>query len=254
MERIKELNRFQKGVLLLSVMIVLIFTAVYPMTISRVGFAYKGAILVPSQENDSMVYSGKVRGKPARFTVSADKTVTFQYSDQTYGPYTATEDPTAIPEDNSIAQNMTGVELCCGQEIFFRGGIRNYGERRLVFYEDGSSADIRVTVVAGNGTEVYENGKRVDPMEPSAVDILDLMAGPTLTNKGEWTGWFYGVLLCGLTVISVLFADELFRAGLFFQIQNADQAEPSEWEIASRYVSWVILPILALAIFIMGLQ
>lgn len=254
MERIKELNRFQKGVLILSVIIVLIFTAVYPMTISRVGFAYKGAILVPSQENDSMVYSGKVRGKPARFTVSADKTVTFQYADQTYGPYTATEDPTAVPEDNSIAQNMTGVELRCGQEVIFRGGIRNYGDRRLVFYEDGSPADIRITVVAGNGTEVYENGKRVDPMEPSAVDILNVMAGPTLTNKGEWTGWFYGVLLCGLTVISVLFADELFRAGLFFQIQNADQAEPSEWEIASRYVSWVILPILALVVFIMGLQ
>lgn len=254
MERIKELNRFQKGVLILSVIIVLIFTAVYPMTISRVGFAYKGAILVPSQENDSMVYTGKVRGKPARFTVSPDKTVLYQYADQTYGPYTATEDPTAIPEDNSMAQNMTGVELRCGQEIIFRGGIRNYGERRLVFYEDGSSADIRVTVVAGNGTEVYENGKRVDPMDPSAVDILNVMAGPTLTHKGQWTGWFYGVLLCGLTVISVLFADELFRAGLFFQIQNADQAEPSEWEIASRYVSWVILPILALAIFIMGLQ
>lgn len=253
MERIKELNRFQKGVLILSVIIVLIFTAVYPMTISRVGFAYKGAILVPSQENDSMVYSGKVRGKPARFTVSADKTVTFQYADQTYGPYTAKEDPTAVPEDNSMAQNMTGVELRCGQEIIFRGGIRNYGERRLVFYEDGSPADIRITVMAGNGTEVYENGKKVDPMEPSAVDILDLMAGPTLTHKGEWTGWFYGVFVSGITVISVLFADELFRFGLSFRIQDVDQAEPSEWEIAGRYFSWAILPILALAVFIMGL-
>lgn len=68
---------------------VLAFTVVYPMTIAREGFAYENGILIPTQGNDNTVYSGKIQGKQASFTVYADKTVGFQYGDKTYGPYTA---------------------------------------------------------------------------------------------------------------------------------------------------------------------
>ena len=44
---------------------------------------------------------------------------------------------------------------------------------------------------------------------------------------------------------SILFADELFRWNMAFQIRNADQAEPSDWEIASRYIFWTGMPLLA---------
>ena len=52
----------------------------------------------------------------------------------------------------------------------------------------------------------------------------------------------------------MLFADELFRWNLAFQIRNVDHAEPSEWEIASRYLGWTVLTIMALVLYIMGLQ
>jgi len=53
---------------------------------------------------------------------------------------------------------------------------------------------------------------------------------------------------------SVLFADELFRFNLAFRIRDAGRAEPSEWEIAGRYISWAVLPVVALALFIEGLR
>ena len=61
-ERIKNLNKYQKGFLAVIIAMVLIFTVVYAVTISRVGFAYKDAILVPSEENGVTVYSGKLEG------------------------------------------------------------------------------------------------------------------------------------------------------------------------------------------------
>ena len=123
MEKLKSLNRYQKAILLLMTCIVLIFTVLYPVTINRVGFAYKNTILIPSQKDGITTYSGKIKGKPAIFTVSEDKIVHFQYDDKLYGPYTAKESPDSVPRHNNFGGALTGVELYCGKELIFRGGI-----------------------------------------------------------------------------------------------------------------------------------
>lgn len=256
MERIKALNWYQKSILILMTVMALVFAGIYAATISRVGFAYKDAILMPSQENGSTLYSGKIRGAQAIFTVSPDKTVAFRYGDQTYGPYTAKDDPTAIPKDDEMADSMTGVELRCGEEILFRGGMMKHGNTLWLYNEDGTieNLGIRITAEASNGIMVDANGNVIDPMEPSAITILDLMAGPELTHKGAWSAWFWGVFICILTAITILFADELFLWNLSFQIRDIDKVEPSDWEIASRYIGWTAFPFSAFIIFIMGLQ
>lgn len=104
------------------------------------------------------------------------------------------------------------------------------------------------------GVEKDENGNRIDPVEPSAEIILELMNGPELTHKGESLAWFCAVFICVLNALSIFFADELFRWNLSFRIRNADHAEPSDGEIAGRYIGWTVMTIVALAIFIMGLQ
>lgn len=253
MEKIKSLNRYQKGVLLFMIAMSLIFAVVYPITISRVGFEYKDKILTPGQENGSMVYSGKIHGQQAHFTVSEDKTVVFQYGDKTYGPYTAKEDPTAIPKDEEMEETMIGVELRQGEDILFRGGVVNRGDYRWLYNEDGTPESIGITFTTSNGI-MDENGKVIDPMEPSVSTILDLMDNPNLTHKGVWFAWFGAVFVCILNTFYILFADELFRWNLTFHIRNADHAEPSDWEIAGRYISWTVMSIMALVIFIMGLQ
>ena len=253
MDRIRSLNRYQQGILVIMIAMALFFAVMYPVTIGRVGFEYKNAILVPRQGNDSTVYSGKIRGQQAQFTVSEDGTVVFRYGDKTYGPYTAKEDATAIPEGEELAEYMTGVELRRGETVLFRGGILETGDSFFLYNEDGTP-DFGISYVTGDGVERDENGNEIDPMEPSVSTILKLMKNPELTHKGEGFAWFGAVLICVLNAISILFADELFRWNLSFQIRNADGAEPSDFEIAGRYIGWTAMTIAALAIFIIGLQ
>ena len=61
------------------------------------------------------------------------------------------------------------------------------------------------------------------------------------------------MFVCAVTAFSILFADELFRWDLSFRVRDVEQAEPSDWEIASRYIGWAVCLILALGIFIKGL-
>lgn len=255
MERIKRLNRYQKGILVLTIVMVILFFAIYAVTISRVGFEYKGAIFVPTQGNQSIVYSGKIRGQQASFTVSEDKTVVFRYGDKTYGPYTAKEDPSAIPEkEGKPMPGMTGVELFDGDSILFRGAYEPFGNDYLLFNEDGSINNITITFTANDGIERDENGNIVDPAEPSASTILRLMNDPPFTHKGEWVAWFGAAFICVLNSISILFADELFRFRLMFQIRDTEYAEPSDWEMIRRYIGWTFLLIAAFVVFIIGLQ
>lgn len=254
MKRLKALNRYQKAVLIIITIMVLVFTVLYPLTISREGFAYQGAILVPSRQDSSTLYSGKIEGQAACFTVSADKTVQFQYGDKTYGPYTAQTDPAAIPQEHDLREQMTGVALYCGDTLLFRGGVLPWGDALMLIDTDGTLADFSISVTTVNGTTIDANGNVVDPMEPSASIILEIMAGPQLTHKGSWGVWLGCVGICLLTALSIVFVDELFRWELSFHIRDVEQAEPSDWELAGRYISWTVLPIIALALFIRGLQ
>lgn len=254
MERIKSLNRYQKCVLIFMVTMAMVFAVVYPIIISEVGFEYKNTILVPSKENDSTLYSGKIQGQQAHFTVSEDKTVIFQHGDRTYGPYTTKEDPTAIPKDEEMSEYMTGVELRQGEDILFRGGVLEIGDSYWMYNEDGTINNFGFSYVTGDGIERDENGNVIDSIEPSASTILKLMNDPKLTHKGEWSALFGAVFICVINALSILFADELFRWDLAFRIRNVDNAEPSDWEITGRYIGWTALTIMALVLFIVGLQ
>lgn len=45
MERIKGLDRYQKGILLFMAVMVLVFTVAYSITTTRIGFSYRDTIL-----------------------------------------------------------------------------------------------------------------------------------------------------------------------------------------------------------------
>ena len=254
MQRIKNLNGYQKGLLLLMLAMALVFAAVYHVNVSRVGVLYQDAIFVPEEENGVTVYSGKVRGERAQITVSEDRSVVFQCGDKTYGPYTVKEDPTALPELEIGSEGMTGVELREGEQILFRGGFWQTGEDYWLCNEDGSMEFFKILYTTGDGVQRDADGNVVDPLEPALSDILRLVYGPELTHKGSWLAWLGAVFISFLTAVSILYADELFRWDLSFQIQNAEAAEPSEWEMMKRYISWTVFVIAALIVYFLGLQ
>ena len=251
-KRIKNLNRYQKCFLLIMLLMSLVFTILYPITISRVGYEYKNSIFVPIQENNNIIYSGKIHGTQAHFTVSEDKTLVFQYGDKTYGPYTLKEDSGAIPQNDDMSEYMTGVELRCGEKILFRGGVLQTADSYWLYNEDGN--DYEFSYMAEDETERDADGNIIDPDEPSTGNILELMNDPVLTHKGNWTAWLGALIISIFNAFSILYADEIFRWNLAFQIRDTDGAEPSDWEIAGRYVSWIILILVALIIYTMGLN
>lgn len=240
MKKLKSLNNYQKCVLMITAVMVLVFSVLYPKTISKVGFEYRDTILVAGMENGDTVYAGKINGMPVKFTVTEDKTVFYQHDDKTFGPYTLIEDPTAIPENTSNAEEMTGVELRSGEETVFRGGaLKLWGNYRLYDEENALEQTIYQTVQS---------------IEPTVPEILALMDGPELKHKGQWGTWLAASLLCLLNVISIFFAEELFRFSMAFHISDANNAAPSDWEIGRRYFGWTALTIMALVLYVKGLM
>lgn len=257
MKRAKDLNLYAKLLLLFMALLLLLFTVLYPVITSRVGFLYQDTIFVPKEFSDRTVYSGKLNGKAAQFTVSEDRTVVFQYGDTIYGPYTAREDASAIPQaDPNSAEYMTGIELFQGAELFFRGGVFKTNDTYWLFSEDGQLDSLTFTNPDSDGIERDTSGNIIDSIAPSAATIWELMDGPFLTHRGQWLGWLMGVLLCLVNGYCILYADELFRWQLSWEIRDPapDLAEPSDWQIMTRYISWTILLIWAIVLFIIGLQ
>lgn len=254
MARIRQLDWYQRGILILLLALALVFAVIYRVRIARVGFLYQDKIFVPSEENGATVYSGKISGEPAQFTVSEDKAVSFHCGEKTYGPYTVTEDPTALPEVEIEREGMTGVEIREGEKLVFRGGFWRSGEDYWLRNEDGDMELFEIFYTTDDGVMRDANGNAVDPLEPALSDILRLVYGPELTHKGSWLAWFGAVFISLLNAGSILYADELFHWDLSFQIRNAETAEPSDWELMKRYLSWTVLTIMLLVIYIVGLR
>ena len=253
MERIRNLETFQKVMLIISVLLVLVFSVLYPVVISRVGFEYMDSILVPEQSGGGTVYSGRIGGVEASFAVSADKTVEFHYGGDLYGLYAVVEDPKAVPEDVELGPHMTGVELYENGELLFRGGMYRSDGFILLYDEDGNAVSTGLSI-SFSGVAYGPDGEPIDPMEPSSAVILDLAYGPELTHKGEWRMFIVGAICCVLNALSIVFADEFFRFFMALRIRNAAAAEPSGLELLSRHFSWAALALVAFAVFAIGLS
>lgn len=254
-QKIKDLNWYQKGILLLLLALIPVYAVIYHVSISRVGVLYNDKIFVPAEESGATVYSGRLDGKPAEITVTNDKTaVTFRCGDTVYGPYTIEEDPSALADIEFCPSDMRGVALYDGETLLFRGGFWPSGEFTQLYRADGSP-DLQMGLYAvENGVWKDADGNAVDPMKPDAADILRIALAPELTHKGDWLVWFGAVCISLLNAATILYADELFRWNLSFQIQNAEDVEPSEWEMLSRYLGWTVLTILAFVVYILGLK
>ena len=250
MERIRNLDRYPKILLIVLAAMAIAFGAIYGVTASRVGYLYNDEIFVPRQSEGALVYEGKVDGLDSRIVVSPD-TVIVNWGSKTYGPYTLREDPTAIPDDHSFA--MTGIEILDGDKVFFRGGITDEQEDFWLISED-SFTPFTMTYTMSDGIEYDINGNPVDHMKPTPRQIVSLLRGPELEHKGQWQVYGMMLFVSVLVALSILFADELFYLSLAFRVQNAETAEPSDWHIASRIISWTILAGVILLGYCMGLR
>ena len=250
MERLKGLNRYQQALLLLTVLMIAVFIPIYSIASSRVGFEYMDKILLPETKDGTTVYSGRIEGKPISFTVIQNQVVLFQWGDQKSGPYTVTEDDSAIPDAGALADlPLKGIEVRKGEQLLFRGGALQNGANWYLYGEDGS-----YETISGDLLIRYdEDHLFIEETDPSVETVLSLLNNPVLKAKGDWIGFCYGLLIAVANVVYILFADELFRHKMSFQIANVQDVEPSEWEIVGRYISWTLFTAITLVLFIVGL-
>lgn len=254
MRRFKELDSYQIKLVIFMALMVLVFTVLYGVVTGQRGFLYRDTILVPEQISGATVYVGDLEGAPAAFTVTADGAVTFAYAEKTYGPYTLREDPAAVAQERQGYPGIRGLEVYCAGERIFRGAVWKTDDFVWLENENGEMELADAVVISGDGIITDENGNVIDPMEPSILTVLELAEGPELKHKGYWGVWFLGVVLCAITVLLMLFADELWHFQMAFTVRNPLGTEPSDWVYAQRYICWTLLPICALILFIVGLQ
>ena len=255
MEKIRSLGTYEKFILILLVLMVLLFSVLYPVTMNKKGFAYHGIILRPTKTEDGTVYSGVVQGTPVSFEVNNDRTVVCRAGEQITGPYSVTEVPDAVPEGDPWEEMMTGVELKCGEELVFRGGmVQRNGEFLLVSDGEDETGRVIITKDYDPGAVYDFEGNEIDLTKPSPASIIELMYGPKMSNMGSVAGWIGGLFICAITAVIVIFAKDLFRFNVSLRVQNADNAEPSDLTVAGWYVAWTVMPLLALFVFIIGLR
>ncbi len=261
MERIKEMGKYQRGVLFLSLAMIVIFTVLYPLLYPRVGFmcnndyAYPSAFLEMRKEDGITVYEGWVKGKKLTFRVEKADTLICYYGDKTYGPFTARRDPSAVPKTNGAARDMVGVEIREGEEVLFRGGVLMLDEESLSMrLVEETDTDPNHNIIISNGNNwIHDEEDTNDRMKPTEYTILSLLAGPKLIHKANWWGWIAGMYFAVCTALYALFPDELFRFRMSFRVYNTENLYPSDWEIASRYIGWTACAGIALISFVMGL-
>lgn len=252
MNRIKELDINQKIIVLTLLIFFLVFTVIYSINGSKVGYLHAGGILVPNDDYSSVVYQGEIQKESASIVVTSENVVTFQWGNKQYGPYTLQEDPTAVDAEKAY---LTGIEILEGDQVVFRGGFYRSGENGKNFVLLNEEGHIEISIVpVSNGTVLDSDGKEIDPLALSAAQIVELVYGPELVDQVEWYAWFCAVFISVVAIVSILFADDLFRMRLSFRVRDPDLIEPSDLELASRWFAWIILPIIALIFYIAGLK
>lgn len=245
-----KLSLYQKIMLFLLVLILIVFSVLYYNTLTREGYKYHGKLLVVSYEEGRTLYTGQIDEKQAQFIVTKDNVITFTWGDKAYGPYTIKEDPAAVPPKKP---DLTGIEILYGDKSVFRGGFVRITET----YCFNSQTYEYYDMYKRDGTRFSEytqfEGDEEDRMVPRVDDLLDLYVGPELIHNGDPRCWFVGLILLIGAALSVLFADTLFRLRISLSDDEFDEVSPSVWEYALRHIIRIVLISSAILVFIIGL-
>ena len=251
-ERIKSLNGERKVMLTVFAVLLTIFTILYCVAAFRKGYAYCDELFLPREEGENTVWSGKLYGAKASFTVMPNNTVRFVWNNKTWDLYTVTEDPSAVPKSMTGSRSLQGIVVRCGEKVIFRGGMERgeaEGHKLLYLYMEDGTPYWEMSVSAG-----YDENAAERLVEPDVYTILDLLGGPSLSRRGNWLLWFVGAFTCIMGAVHVLYADEIFRWNMKLTLRSAEGAEPTELYAGSRFILWIAWAAVSFFAFIKGLQ
>lgn len=242
----KSLDRFQRGLLLFLALMTIGFTVAYFIAFGQQGVEYHSTFLVQSKENGNTLYSARIREKETVFTVTQTGEVTLRVGDNTFGPYTVEEDDTVSFADQP---GDRGIVLYEKGEQIFRGVYRASGSYFALLDAPGRRWD-RVPFIDVS----YDSNYGAPDWDPPFDLIVRMAMGDiTLTRPENWQLYGLGLFISLLDVITILWADSLFRFQMSFRVRDPEKAEPSDWELGSRQIGWVAMVVMAFFVYVMGL-
>lgn len=244
-------ERLRKILPILVGIMAVIFAVLYWVFGRQYGVAYQDTLYLPTTQGETVTYTGKAEGQTASFTVEPGGAVTYRWGDAVYGPYLVQEDPTAVPQE--WKGMLTGVEVRLGDEVLFRGGYL-LSQGSILIQSDGQTYSAPLINFTINGVTYGADGEPVDPGQPDLSGILLFSGKPEANDhRGNLQFFAIGTFAAAVCIVTALFADQLFRFNLSFQIKHPDDAEPSEWEITSRVLGWLVLTGLSFGTYLAGL-
>ena len=255
-----ELSRYRRVLLLVMAAEILVFFIANVLAFLRPGLEYQDTLLYPRTEGELQIYEGKIDGEPARFAVSPEGEVFYQWGDYSYGPWQVRVDPAAFPETlgEHDGENNFGLEISLGGTVLFRGGYIS-GGYFLLYGEDGEpvSDGISFAVTGGNPNIVVSvDGRELtqeELYEPSLSTLARIVLAPELTHRGNVWLYLAVTLLAVFNCFQICFPHFFFRLSLWSRVRNIDDAEPSDWYIAMENIEWAVLAIVCLVLYAMSL-
>ena len=245
----------QRAMVFIQAFLILLFLILYCTLGRQQVITYRGEYLHCRASGEVTTYSGRIDGQTAVFTVSPGPVVEYAWGDAQYGPYSIVFDPTAVSNSSAFAGRLTGIEVWDGDTMLFRGGYMVGNHTFPLFDENGENyipglddPDSYI-LIGGVGSPKTAAG-----YTPGVTTILRLALEPNVVQRGSFGIFLLGALFCVLNAASVLYADALFRWNLRFRIRYPEDAEPSDWELFSRWIGWIVLTIAELVLFLFGLN
>lgn len=249
-KRWDEMSRGRRIILLVHPVLFILALVLHLTFGQRLVTSYRDGHLRYEQQGETAVYSGRAEGHKVKYVVSQGPAVEFWLDGALDSTYTVTDDPTAIPQAGEAgmlggSEDLTGIEIRRNGGVWFRGAYqpRSYPPYYWLLDENGKGSLHGFTITTGTSTP--------DPA-PTPQAILTITNGPDISRRGSAEFILWGLLLSAMCLATLLFEDQLFRWSLAFQIRNPDRAEPSDWELFSRWVGWAALTGVALFAYALG--
>lgn len=248
-----EMSWYRRALLIVMAVEILAFLFANIAAAIRPGLEYEDTLLYPRTEGNLQIYQGTIDGETARFTVSPEGEISYQWGEYSYGPYQITEDPSAAPEGLG---RMTGLEISLGDEILFRGGYQPNSVLSL-YQEDGEPLwSIRVSATMSDGTVIGEDGRVISPKEqhePTLFALVRVALDPELTRQGNILLYLLITVLAVFNMLQICFPGFFFRHSIRWHVRDPELAEPSDFYIAMERMEWIVLAIVCLVLYSMCL-
>ena len=245
-----EMSLYRRVLLIVMAVEILAFFFATLVMINRPGLEYQDAMLYPSTEGDFQIYQGTVDGETARFAVSPEWEVSYQWGEYSYGPYQIWEDATAVPNGYEGSQ---GIEIRLGDEVLFRGCYLPSSTPSLI-QEDGEPVwGLRYSVSTGADTVIVADGREAERHTPDLSAVARVALEPELTHRGSMGLYLTVTLLALFNIIQICFPHLFFRLSLLGRVRNIDDAEPSDFYIVTEQIEWVVLALACLLLYYMAM-